>query len=139
MPLYDFICHKCELFYTKEYSMSNAPDRSKCPSCKKLSNRHWHKVPIQFNGTDYHCNLGGPKKGHSDEVASELINSTKKRLTTGFQHYSKYTPSQKYLDTVGAKKLTEPQVHKGVESARQISKTLYDKAKRDPSKIRKPQ
>jgi len=60
-------------------------------------------------------------------------------MKTGWQHYAKYTPSQGYLDSVGARKLTGREVQKGIEGTRQISKQFYDKAKIDPSKINKPQ
>lgn len=138
MALYDFICHDCELLFSKEYPMSKAPSRGKCPSCNKLRERHWSDVPVHFNGGGYYSTRNG-KAGHSDEVNKELQESTKRRMKSGWQHYAKYTPSQGYLDSVGARKLTEREVQKGIEGTRQMSKQFYDKAKIDPSKINKPQ
>ncbi len=56
MAIYEFICHDCEVIWEREAAMSKAPSRSRCPECKKLSNRHWGDVPVMFNGKDYYTN-----------------------------------------------------------------------------------
>ena len=98
MPIYEWYCVECSIKWDREYKMSdNLPKKTKCPKCKKLSERLFDEVtPVHFKGggwSDPHKNMTHYKSGASDEIAKEMIKSTEKRFETGNQHY---TPM--YLD-----------------------------------------
>ena len=85
MAIYEFICHDCEVIWEREAAMSKAPSRSRCPECKKLSNRHWGEVPVMFNGDGYYTNT---RKQHhlvhndrtkAKQVKEELLDIAKKQ------------------------------------------------------------
>ena len=91
MPIYEWYCVDCSIKWDREYKMSDhLPKKTKCPKCKKLSERLFDQVtPVHFKGggwTEGKCAYD--KVGSSDEVAKELLKSTAKRLDTGNQHYT---------------------------------------------------
>jgi putative FmdB family regulatory protein len=84
MPIYDFVCHDCKLYFEKEYSMKKAPSRSKCPECNKLSNRDYQDIAIHFKG-DCYTNRRKAQRGAMDQQvlgrhAEMLVNKTKESL-----------------------------------------------------------
>lgn len=110
MPIYDFVCHDCKIYFEKEYSMKSAPARSKCPECGKLSSRDYQDIAVHFKG-DCHTNRRKAQRGATDQKvlgrhAEMLLNKTRESLdvakSTDFyasmvpgknfeQHYSDYT------------------------------------------------
>ena len=86
MPIYDFVCHDCKMYFEKEYSMKNAPSRSRCPECNKLSNRDYQDIAVHFKG-DCHTNRRKAYLGSQDQKvlgrhAEALVNKTKESLET---------------------------------------------------------
>ena len=110
MPIYDFVCHECKMYFEKEYSMKNAPSRSRCPECNKLSHRDFQDIAVHFKG-DCHTNRRKAYLGSQDQKVLKrhgeaLVNKTKESLevakTSDFysnmvpgdnfkEHYSDYT------------------------------------------------
>jgi len=41
MAYYEWVCKDCKLIWEREYDMGKAPDRTRCPECSKLSERHF--------------------------------------------------------------------------------------------------
>ena len=97
MAIYEFICHDCQVIWEREAAMSKAPSRSRCPECKKLSNRHWGDVPVMFNGKDYYTNkrkqhnLVNHDKQEAKRVQEELVDITKQRMDNAKSPYRKVT------------------------------------------------
>jgi predicted nucleic acid-binding Zn ribbon protein len=94
MPKYEWICKECNIFWDREYRIGRAPDKTKCPTCKKLSHRYYqNNIPaVHFNCEGFPDNdrrlRGGAKKGSSDDNARELISSSERRMQTANQHYA---------------------------------------------------
>ena len=68
VPDYEFICHPCKLVWEKEYSMKNAPARSRCPECSKLSHQNWSnkQTAVHFIG-EFHTNKRLAEKSKTNE------------------------------------------------------------------------
>jgi len=68
------------------------PKKTKCPECTKLSERLFlEATPIHYKGGGWDRPVAAPyKKGFADEVAKEFIASTKRRIATGNEHYSRF-------------------------------------------------
>ena len=102
VPEYNFVCHECKIFFDKEYSMTKAPWRSKCPECNKLSNRDWQEVAVHFKG-DCHTNRRLAHRASYDQFeqhrfAETLVNKTKESLdkSTTEQFYTKMVPNDNF-------------------------------------------
>lgn len=99
MPIYEWICPECEIWWDKEYKMGKAPDRTRCPKCKKLSSRYWqNNIPaVHFNVIGFPdrdrklAKTGGHVSGDSDEVCKELIQDSKNAIEHGNAMYQKVT------------------------------------------------
>jgi len=141
MAYYEWKCDACSIYWEREYPFAKAPKRTKCPECKKLSERFWDKPPpVRFKGagwTGVNSVTGFNKTGGSDEVNKKLQQSCKDRMDTGWQHYAKYTPPKNFLDK--ARRLSDREVGEKLEASKRLSAHVYDKAKIDPAKKYKPQ
>ena len=128
MAFYEWVCDKCKIFWEREYPLAKNPERTRCPQCKKLSDRLWGAPPpVHFKGTGW---TSGPqgfnKKGGSDEVNLKLQEGCKERMSTGWQQYARFTPPQKLLDK--ARKLTDGEVAHKLDASKKVSAHNYDKA-----------
>ena len=136
MAIYEFICHNCEVIWEREAPMSKAPSRSRCPECKKLSERHWGDVPVMFNGSDYYTNkrknhnLVYKDKAKSKEIQENLLDATKRMGEDTRCPYKRYTLSQKgfeQLQSQGAiRRKTSEESKRGKEVIDNMRKTNYN-------------
>jgi len=118
--------------------MSKAPSRSRCPECKKLSNRHWGEVPVMFNGTDYHTNknkalnLRYRDKQKGKEVMETLVDETKRSIEDANKKspYKSYTFSERYKQEMFSKglagKRTKEELEAGKKHVEQIKSSVYN-------------
>jgi len=138
---YEWVCPKCQIWWDREYKMGTAPDRTRCPECKKLSERKWDVAPpVIFKGagwTGSNKRTGFNKSGGSDVVNKELQRGCEERMESGWQHYARYTPPKEVLDK--ATKLSPQESKQKMNSARKIMDETYNKAGIDPTNIYKPQ
>ena len=141
MATYEWVCPQCQIWWDREYKMGTAPDRTKCPECKKLSNRKWDVAPpVIFKGagwTGVNKKTGFNKGGGSDEVNKRLQDNCEDRMKSGWQHYAKFTPPKKLLDKCDA--LSPKQLQQRLESSKINSDRTYNNAGIDPNKKYKPQ
>jgi DNA-directed RNA polymerase subunit RPC12/RpoP len=135
MANYEYVCHECFLLLPKEFPFGKPKKKVKCPECGKMCEQNWagRDIPVHFKGagwTGKNSSTGFNKAGGSDEVNRQLQDNSKLRQESGWQHYAKYTPPQKLLDT--ARKLTPQEVQQKLEASRKVSDVVYDKAKINP-------
>jgi predicted nucleic acid-binding Zn ribbon protein len=104
MPEYNFVCHECKMFFDKEYSMKNAPERSRCPDCNKLSNRDWQEIAVHFKG-DCQTNRSLARRANESafeqkRLANALVNKTKESLGTATteQFYNRMIPGENFSE-----------------------------------------
>ena len=132
MAIYEFICHDCQVIWEREAAMSKAPSRSRCPECKKLSNRHWGDVPVMFNGKDYYTNkrkqhkLVYEDKAKGKEVMENLLDATKKMSEDSTSPYKKYTITEQGLKAYGARRKTEADHKMSKEMGDKMKESVYN-------------
>ena len=143
MPIYEWYCDDCLVKWERILRMSDhLPRKTKCPSCSKLSERLFDQAtPVIFKGggwSDPVKNMTHYKKGAADEINKELQASTKRRMESGNQHYSKmefnpdgWNKSVKESSLEKDKGYFKPLSEKGKrnkrESARNLTTQTYDK------------
>lgn len=140
--LYEYACHDCKVTWEREYAFGKCANKTKCPECRKLCEQNWRgrSAPaVHFKGAGWTQTTGYNRSGGSDEVNQKLQDKCKERMDTGWQHYSKYTPSEGYIKEVGARRLNEEEVKQGLNASKKLSTEIYNKAGQDPSKKIKPQ
>lgn len=112
--------------------MSKAPSRSRCPECKKLSNRHWGEVPVMFNGSDYYTNkrkqhrLVYEDKAKGKEVAENLLDATKRMSEETKSPYTQYIPTQEGMVANGARRKTAEDREMSRNMGLEIKKSVYN-------------
>ena len=94
MPIYEWYCDDCGIKWERILRMSDdLPKKTKCPECNTLSERLFeHATPVIFKGggwSDPHKNMTHYKSGSSDEHAEMFIESSKRRMESSNQHYSR--------------------------------------------------
>jgi putative FmdB family regulatory protein len=132
MAIYEFICHDCQVIWEREAPMSKAPSRSRCPECKKLSNRHWGEVPVMFNGKDYYTNkrkqhkLVYEDKTKGKEIAENLLNAAKRQSEEKTCPYGTYTLNENAMNHFGARRKTQDEMEGSEKMAGEIQKSVYN-------------
>jgi hypothetical protein len=113
VPDYEFICHPCKLVWDKEYSMKNAPARSRCPECNKLSHQNWSnkQTAVHFIG-ECHTNKRFIEKSYTNQsdlkkLGEAMIKKTKESVEDSKTHefYSRYVPNENFQKTYGGIKI----------------------------------
>ena len=141
MAAYEWKCDNCKIYWERDYPFAKAPKRTRCPECKKLSERLWNTPsPVHFKGagwTGVNSQTGFNKTGGSDAVNKELQKHCKTRMDSGWQQYAKYTPPKKLLDKT--RKLSDDELQERLKASRKLSDHTYDKAGINPYKKYKPQ
>jgi len=141
MANYIWQCHDCKIFWDRDYPLAKNPRRTKCPECKKLSERMYTPTPVHFKGAGWDGPTGLNQIGGSDEVNKKLQQESRERMKTGFQHYAHYTAKPGWVEQNATLKRTEAQVKEKMEAARKMQGQVYDKAGLDraDSLRKKPQ
>ena len=131
MAIYEFICKGCKVIWEREASMKKAPSRSRCPECKKLSERYWGNIPVIFNGSDYHTvkrnqhNLVYKDKAKAKEVKEGLVDIAKKQAEEQVSPYTNIVVKEGVIDAL----------HKEGQLTKKTDQQLKD-AKKTTEKIR---
>lgn len=152
MTLYEWICRECDIFWERDCQMGKAPNRTKCPKCKKLSGRYYENanVAVSFKD-DGHGNgglgVGGAndfhtvrrryqkvaKNGFDKDSANRFlrtsIESSKKAMSDESYRYKPvYINYEKLAADGKARKLSSIEANKKVETARRLTQEAYDRA-----------
>lgn len=84
MPLYEYLCKKCNHKFEKIQKFSDRPLR-KCPECGGPVEKVQHAPAVQFKGTGWYVTDYGGKSDKSDkskaEGGSDKASSDKKETT----------------------------------------------------------
>jgi len=143
MPIYEWACRECKLYWERECRLGKAPDRTRCPECNKLSGRKWDVAPpVHFKGgrgAGWHTKGGGELDGSSDVLNKAMQEGTKKRIEKGYEAYKVYSPSEGYIKATGARRMSDEEVVKKLDASKKASAEVYDKAGIDPYNKYKPQ
>ena len=137
MANYIWQCHDCKIFWDRDYPLAKNPRRTKCPECKKLSERMYTPTPVHFKGAGWDGPTGLNQIGGSDEINKKLQQQSKDRMDTGWQHYARYTPKKGWLDSHVSEKYSAEEAKDRMKVAQKMSDSVYDKAGIDRNKVHK--
>jgi len=136
MAIYEFICKGCKVIWEREASMKKAPSRSRCPECKKLSERYWGNIPVIFNGSDYHTvkrnqhNLVYKDKAKAKEVHEGLVDIAKKQAEEQTSPYKKVVLKDGVMDTLHKEgkvtRKTDTQLKDSQKTTEKIKASVYN-------------
>tara|TARA_R110000824_G_scaffold116877_3_gene268618 strand:- start:1464 stop:1928 length:465 start_codon:yes stop_codon:yes gene_type:complete len=148
MARFDYLCKNCEIVWEREYSIGEAPKRTKCPKkCGKYGKRYYGNQTLYVNwgaDTDFQTvrsrNAKYAKDGMSKDEADKFLNDSiarsDKHTKQGWQNYAYYEPDGPALEKMGlAKRRTKEEATKAVEYQKKLTQEVYDSVGRDPSKL----
>lgn len=149
MTVYEWICRDCDTYWDRDCPMGKAPNRTKCPICKKLCGRYYENanVGVSFKDDGIGNHSGGAndfhtvrrryqkhaQNGYDKDSANRFlrrsIETTKKSMTDESYRYKPVDINYEKMAQDGlAKKLSETQVRNKVESAKKLTQDAYDRA-----------
>jgi hypothetical protein len=140
MPKYEWICRICDIYWERECPLGKAPDRTRCPECKKLSNRYWQKqnVGVAFGlDADFHTVRSrankiaekGFDKTAADKFLHNQIRHTKDAMDDeSFRYKGANIDWDKFAESRNLKKVGEKEARNKVERAKKLTAEAYDKA-----------
>jgi len=132
VPDYEFICHPCKLVWDKEYSMKNAPARSRCPECNKLSHQNWSnkQTAVHFIG-ECHTNKRLAEKSKTNEsdlkrFGETLIKKTEESINESSteEFYTRYVPNENFQKVYGGKRIEGQELEERKRKAASIGRTV---------------
>jgi putative FmdB family regulatory protein len=144
MPIYEWLCNDCEIYWEDIYpSSEKAPKKRKCPSCGKKRDRAVSTFNAKFVGAGFYCNDYGKNTWHHknaqgavDEFVKGAEKSSKERMETGFRNYRVYTPDLAELEKKGqitkAKGAAQEVIDKKADTYRAIANEAYKNSGVDP-------
>lgn len=140
MPTYEWVCNDCHIYWDRELPMATAPKRTKCPKCKKLSNRYWQNQGVNVkwgDDKDFHTVRArhqkheqyGYDKTAADRWLRQSIDASKRSQDDEtFRYKGAQIDWDKLAKDRGHRKLTQVEVEKKIENSRQLTMDAYDKA-----------
>lgn len=155
MPKYEWICRECNAYWDREYSIGKAPSRTKCPECKKLSNRYYQNQNVAISFKDDGCgnkNSGAgdfhtvkqryrkfARDGYDKDSANKFLHrhieeSKSRQDDEAYRYKPVYLRPDKLVESGRARKLNDRETAQKIESARKLTEQTYDKAKIKPTR-----
>ena len=160
MPFYEWVCNDCEVIWERECDIGKAPDRTRCPECKKLSNRHFDgSINVKWgDDKDFHTVKQRYRKhaqyGYDKTAANRWLNrsiaETKSAMADDSYRYMTANIKWDKLAQDGlAREVTGEEKTKLLETRKNMTEDAYNRAnkmgyrqadgsKLDPTKPRKP-
>ena len=150
MAVFEWICRECNIWWDRECAPGKAPDRTRCPKCKTLSNRYWQQqgVTISFkdDGAGNQNNPGvqdfhtvrrryqkhfkeGYDKDSGNRWLHQNIQKTKDATNDeSIRYKSANIDWDKFADSRGLKKVSENEVRNKIERSKKLTIEAYDRA-----------
>ena len=138
MPFYEWICHDCKLMWERECDLGKAPGRTRCPECKKLSNRNFESINVSWgDDMDFHTHRSRVKKVQEkgwDKTAADrwLTNRIKDHKAYINDESYRYRPANIKWDALArdgyARELEGEEKTKALENRKTMTETAYNKA-----------
>ena len=147
MPIYEYCCDECLVFWEKEARMGKAPKRTKCPSCSKLGERYYSEITFNFadDGCGNTTNQGAfdfhsvrqryrkfQKEGFDKDSANKFlkrsINGTKERLSDRQGRYKSVSFNYDKLAKDGVvKKLSDKESAEKMDRCNKITEDISNR------------
>lgn len=140
MPIYEWICQECSIYWERECPIAKAPDRTRCPKCRKLSERYYANQNVQHKWGDdkdfqtvrarhkKHAEKGFDKTA-GDRFLNQSIEATKNSMNDESYRYKSLNINwEKLGEARGARKVGEAEARQKVENAKKLTREAYDRA-----------
>jgi len=143
MPFYRFECEECEIFWEKKAPMKKAPQRSRCKTCKKMRGRVYGVPAIHFKGMDFETNRSRAeryaKEGMDKDTANDFLKNevqfSKDRAEQSATVYKRVVPDfEKMVEDGTVKRCSDKRIEERKNTARQVTREMYNRAGLDPHK-----
>ena len=140
MAIFEWSCSECNIYWDRECPVGKAPDRTKCPECKKLSSRYYGNanIGVSFNDDkDFHTvrrrYQKHAQKGYDKDSANRFlrksIEGTKRAMDDESFRYKSANFNYEKMEKDGLiKRVSESESRKKVENARKLTLQAYDNA-----------
>tara|TARA_R100000951_G_scaffold98292_3_gene88240 strand:+ start:1134 stop:1622 length:489 start_codon:yes stop_codon:yes gene_type:complete len=140
MAIFEWICQDCSIYWERDLPVGKAPDRTRCPKCKKLSDRYFANQGLNVkwgDDKDFHTVRrrnkkhaeDGFDKTAGDRFLNQSIETTKNAMNDESYRYKGMNLDwDKLAKDRGVKKVTDAEASKKVESAKKMTIDAYDKA-----------
>ena len=140
MPTYEWVCNGCHIYWDRELPMATAPKRTKCPKCKKLSNRYWQNQGVNLkwgDDTDFHAVRSRKEKvaqhGY-DKTAGDrflrraIVKSKEAQDDESYRYKSTQIDWDKFAEHRDLRKKSTTEVEGTIKSAEKLTTDAYDRA-----------
>ena len=140
MPNYNWICRECSIYWDRECSIGKAPERTRCPKCKKLSHRYYEamNIGVSFNDDkDFHTvkrrYQKHAEKGYDKDSANRFLRrhiemSKKWQDDESFRYKSADFNYEGLAKDGHVKKLSDQESAKKINRQRKLTVDAYDRA-----------
>jgi rubrerythrin len=152
MAFYEWVCRECDIFWDRDCQMGKAPNRTKCPKCKKLSGRYYENanVSVSFKDDGYGnggLGVGGANDFHTvrrryqkvaengfdkDSANRFLRKSIEQSKLAAADESFRYKPMHLKYDKLaqdrGVKKVSASEVERKIQNAKKLTEEAYDRA-----------
>ena len=159
MAIFEWICQDCNVYWERDLPVGKAPDRSRCPKCKKLSERYYANQNLQHSwgeDRDFHTVRQRFKKhaekGWDKTAADRWLEGSIQSSKDAMNDESfRYKPAQINYEALArdgkARKLSDKETSEKIERAGKLTQQAYDVANQKGAKdigstkldIKKPQ
>jgi len=140
MPNYNWICRECSIYWDRECAIGKAPERTRCPKCKKLSHRYYEamNIGVSFNDDkDFHTvrrrYQKHTEKGYDKDSANRFLRrqieaSKNTQDDESFRYKSANFKWDKMAEDGVVKKLSDKKAIAKRERARKLTEDAYHRA-----------
>jgi len=149
MPIYEWICRECSIYWDRELALGKAPDRTRCPKCNKLSSRYWQQqgVAVSFkddgtgnkgsNAGDFHtvkrryqkhAEMGWDEKSSKTWLRKAARETKERTDSTEGKYKAMNIKWDKLAKDQGRKKLSDKETAQKVERAKKLTEQAYNNA-----------
>ena len=149
MTVYEWICRECDTYWDRDCPMGKAPNRTKCPICKKLCGRFYENanVSVSFKddgqgnrgsgANDFHTvrrrYQKHAEKGFDKDSANRFLNKqieiTKRAMNDESYRYKSVDIKWDELEKDGKiKRSSSGHIAKKVENAKKLTEDAYHRA-----------
>ena len=66
MAIFEWVCRECAIYWDRDCPVGKAPNRTKCPKCKKLCDKYWQNANTAISFKDDGCGNANGTGGAMD-------------------------------------------------------------------------
>lgn len=138
MAIFEWICQDCNVYWERDLPVGKAPDRSRCPKCKKLSERYYANQNIQHSwGEDKdfhtvrqrfkkHAEKGWDKTAADRWLEGSIEASKNSMDDERFRYKPAFIDYEKLARDGKARKLSDKETSEKIERAGKLTQQAYD-------------